>query len=83
MKKPGNCYPEKHARCPFLRTPACQSGFTSQSGESTWWVCAHPSRKDSTQIFIRNIKKCWLAGDKEAQIEQYRDFQATGTWCTV
>jgi len=72
MKKQGNCQIYGHgmkgseqSQCPFLRFPLFKSGYTGKRGPHTWFNCAYKFQ------FIRDIKSCNLAGDPEAQREEW------------
>lgn len=75
MKMSGNCHIEGEAYCPFLQRPLFHSGYTGKSGEDTWWYCKHPDRL-AEKRYIRNIKSCCLAGNKEAMKIEYLEVKA-------
>ena len=62
MKICNNCRSKK-LLCPFLKYPMYHSGYTGKSGELTWYWC------EFNKAFLRHIKKCELAGNKEKQRE--------------
>lgn len=65
MKKKGNCFEigVDWWECPFLARPRYKSGFTGKEGPETWWSC------DQHRRYIRDIKRCSLAGDPKEQRE--------------
>lgn len=69
MTKKDNCESlgDERYRCPYLRTPLYQSGFTGKSGEDTYWQCIrHRSA-------VRHLKKCDIAGDGQLQRDTHQN----------
>jgi len=55
---------------PLCRWPLFHSGYTSKSGEETWFHCARTKKP------IRHINKCDLQGNTKTQREAFLEFKS-------